>query len=111
MKHPLPPGPGRPKGSTNKINALLRDAILQATTEAGGKAGLVGYLRVQAAKSPAAFLALLGKVLPTQLASDPDAPPAIAVLGIDRPPPETREEWLARRKREMAEQGKRDAVP
>lgn len=110
MKHTLPPGPGRPKGSQNKANAMLREAILQAATEAGGKDGLVGYLKTQATKSPAAFLALLGKVLPTQLSGDPGNRAAIAVLGVDRPPRETREEWLARRKRELAEQGALNAA-
>ena len=56
-------GKGRPKGSPNKINALLKDDILQAA-EAAHPEGRVGYLREQAVKNPAAFLTLLGKVLP-----------------------------------------------
>ena len=61
------PGPGRPKGQPNKTTALLKDAILQAAEKAGGKEGLVGYLKVQAEKNSAPFLALLGKVLPMQI--------------------------------------------
>lgn len=68
------PGPGRPKGSPNKTTALLKDAILQAATNAGGTKGLVGYLELQAAANPGPFMSLLGKVLPTQVAGDPDAP-------------------------------------
>lgn len=60
-------GKGRPKGAKNKTTALLKDAILQAAEEAGGKEGLVGYLKSQAAANPGPFMALLGKVLPTQL--------------------------------------------
>jgi hypothetical protein len=60
-------GKGRPKGAVNKTTALLKDAILQAAQNAGGKEGLVGYLEVQAVQNPGPFMALLGKVLPTQL--------------------------------------------
>lgn len=67
-------GPGRPKGQPNKTTALLKDAILQAAQEAGGNDGLVGYLRIQAIENPAPFMSLLGKVLPTQIAGDSDAP-------------------------------------
>lgn len=65
---------GRAKGTPNKTTALLKDAILQAATNAGGKDGLVGYLEIQAAANPGPFLALLGKVLPMQIAGDPNNP-------------------------------------
>jgi hypothetical protein len=67
------PGPGRPKGQPNKTTALLKDAILQAA-EAADKDGLVGYLTIQAVENPGPFLALLGKVLPMQIAGDVDNP-------------------------------------
>jgi hypothetical protein len=70
-------GKGRVKGVPNKTTALLKDAILLAAEGAGGKAGLVGYLQAQAKKKNAGpFLALLGKVLPTQVSGDPDNPAA-----------------------------------
>jgi hypothetical protein len=65
---------GRAKGTPNRTTALLKDAILQAAEGAGGKEGLIGYLKEQAVKSPGPFLALLGKVLPTQLTGPNDAP-------------------------------------
>ena len=68
------PGPGRPKGLPNKTTALLKDAILRAAETAGGDDGLVGYLSTQAEKNPGPFMALLGKVLPLQLAGDADTP-------------------------------------
>ena len=68
------PGPGRPKGSVNKTTALLKDAILLAAEEAGGKEGLVGYLRTQATMNPGPFMTLLGKVLPTQVVGDEENP-------------------------------------
>lgn len=58
---------GRAKGTPNKTTALLKDAILKAAEQAGGKAGLIGYLKTQAAENPGPFLALLGKVLPMQV--------------------------------------------
>ncbi len=75
----LPPaaGKGRPKGAVNKTTALLKDAILTAATQAGdktGKDGLVSYLTQQAEENPVAFMGLLGKVLPLQIAGDPDQP-------------------------------------
>jgi len=58
-------GPGRPKGSTNKNTAILKDMLLQALDEAGG----VDYLlaRAKDKKTQGAFLSLLGKVLPMQV--------------------------------------------
>ena len=61
------PGPGRKPGIPNKANGLLKDAIIQAAEEAGGREGIVGYLTQQAKKHPAAFLALIGRVLPLQV--------------------------------------------
>lgn len=65
---------GRTKGTPNKTTAVLKDAVLRAADEAGGQEGLVGYLKQQAALNPGPFMALLGKVLPLQVAGDPDAP-------------------------------------
>ena len=67
-------GKGRPKGSPNKITADLKRAILEAAEAAGGEGGTVGYLTTQATESPASFLALLGKVLPTTISGDDEAP-------------------------------------
>jgi hypothetical protein len=72
---------GRQKGTPNKSTALLKDAILLAAQKAGGDTdtGLVDYLTVQASENPGPFMSLLGKVLPMQLAGDPDAPISISV--------------------------------
>jgi len=61
---------GRQKGTPNKTTALLKDSILKAGELAGkdfGKDGLVSYLEAQAKLNPGPFMALLGKVLPTQV--------------------------------------------
>lgn len=67
-------GAGRPVGAVAPATALLRDAILKAGEAAGGKAGLTGYLKAQAIANPGPFMSLLGKVLPMQIAGDPNAP-------------------------------------
>jgi hypothetical protein len=60
---------GRQKGTPNKTTALLKDAILQAATEAGD-GDLVAYLKSQATANPGPFMALLGKVLPLQVTGE-----------------------------------------
>ncbi|WFP89825.1 hypothetical protein [Ensifer adhaerens] len=66
-------GMGRPKGAQNKTTALLKDAILKAAEQAGD-GDMVEYLTLQARTNPGPFMALLGKVLPMQIAGDPDNP-------------------------------------
>ena len=69
------PGPGRPKGVPNKINRDLKEAYLIAANLAGGKEGLVGYLKKQAElENPSAFMTGLSKLLPSMLEGNPDAP-------------------------------------
>ena len=63
-------GAGRKPGSLDKNNKQLREMILEALEKKGGAA----YLVEQADKSPAAFMSLLGKVLPTTIQGDPDKP-------------------------------------
>lgn len=60
--------PGKPKGAVNKVNGQLKDMILQALDGAGG----VSYLQTQAESNPAAFMALVGKVLPMTVAGTGD---------------------------------------
>jgi hypothetical protein len=67
-------GAGRPKGSVDKGNALIREMIVSALDEVGG----VEYLVRQAEAKPVAFLALIGKVMPVQIAGDPNAPVKIS---------------------------------
>lgn len=68
---------GRKKGTPNKVTAALKEMILEAAELAGndmGGGGTVKYLRMQAVLNPAPFLALLGRVLPMQIAGDEDNP-------------------------------------
>ena len=77
----LPPaaGMGRIKGSKNRVTRLLKDAILLAAVQADAQlekeagrppqGSLEGYLTKQALNHPAQFMALLGRVLPLQIAA------------------------------------------
>ena len=75
-------GKGRPKGSKNKVNTLLKEAILLAAADVGDQiaagtdeeGGLRAYLRNAAVTETKAFLALLGRILPTEAKGDPDHP-------------------------------------
>lgn len=55
-------GPGRPKGVTNKMTVDLKNMILEALNNVGG----AEYLEARAndPRTAAAFLGLVGKVLP-----------------------------------------------
>lgn len=66
---------GRQKGTPNVLTATLKDMILQALSDAGG----VTYLSKQAEESPAAFLTLVGKVLPLQVTGDAKAPLEVSI--------------------------------
>lgn len=63
-------GQGRKKGVPNKVTTDLRNMIIGALSDVGGRE----YLARQATESPGAFLTLVGKILPTQLQGDPENP-------------------------------------
>jgi hypothetical protein len=69
-------GAGRKKGVPNKINADLKEMILGALSDAGGR----DYLALRAKDTPAAFLTLVGKVLPMQLAGEGGGPVTINLI-------------------------------
>lgn len=83
-----PRSPGRPKGSLNKTTSLLKEAILAGAEAVGdqGEGGLEGYCTFLARDEPKAFAALLGKVLPMQIAgTDPDGNPTRFVIEVVHP--------------------------
>lgn len=69
-----PPGGSR-KGVPNKATKALKEMILGALDQAGGQE----YLARQAIENPGPFMTLIGKVLPTQISGDPEAPLAITL--------------------------------
>jgi hypothetical protein len=57
-------GKGRPAGSPNVSTAALKDMILGALSDVGGQK----YLAQQAIDNPSAFMSLIGRVLPKDVA-------------------------------------------
>ena len=63
-------GSGRKKGVPNKLTGDIKAMILGALEAKGGQQ----YFERQAEANPNAFMALVGRVIPTTLAGDPNAP-------------------------------------
>lgn len=57
-------GQGRPKGALNRENRDIKEMIVGALCAVGG----TNYLARQAEQNPVAFMGLVGRVLPLQLA-------------------------------------------
>lgn len=62
------PGPGRPKGSQNRVTSDVRQMVHKALNEAGG----VEYLLIQSRENPVAFLSLVGKIIPKEVSLPTD---------------------------------------
>ena len=60
---PVKAGQGRPKGVPNKVTSDLKEMILGALAAQGG----VKYLIRQSDENPAAFLTLVGKIIPKEV--------------------------------------------
>lgn len=84
---------GRKKGVPNKTTAVLKDAILKAA-ELAGDGDMTQYLAIQAKLNPGPFMALLGKVMPLQIAGDAENPiqtfTRIELIGVRPPTQDTR---------------------
>lgn len=65
-KKPPRAGMGRPKGAINKVQREIKEMILGALDKAGGES----YLTMQAHDNPAAFMTLLGKVVPKDVKAE-----------------------------------------
>ena len=71
---------GRKKGTPNKFTGALKDMILKALDQAD-EGGAVAYLVKQARKENSApFMALVGKVLPLQVAGEGGGPLGVYVV-------------------------------
>jgi|KBSMisStandDraft_5_1062788.scaffolds.fasta_scaffold1777100_1 hypothetical protein len=69
---------GRGAGTPNKITRDVREMVLEALNRVGG----AEYLAARAVDTPAAFMSLVGKVLPTQIQGGPGAPGSGAALHL-----------------------------
>lgn len=72
---------GRAKGTPNKITADIKDMIRGALDEAGGQK----YLVAQAQTNPAAFLALVAKIVPKEIVGELAITRVEVVHAIDAP--------------------------
>lgn len=74
-------GPGRPKGSPNKVTGDVRAMVNQALAQAGG----VKYLAEQAKSNPSAFLSLVGRVIPKEVTGPGGAPlfEGVRFIGVE----------------------------
>ena len=63
---------GRRPGTPNRITAVVREAVLAAFDEVGGK----DYLVEVARNEPKVFCALLARLVPTQVRAEPASGPA-----------------------------------
>lgn len=65
-RKPPAAGKGRPKGATNKLTRTIKEAIEVSFDKIGGPE----YLAEMAYQQPAAYMTLLGKVLPAQVQAE-----------------------------------------
>lgn len=67
-------GPGRPKGSPNKINKAAKDAIAEAAEALGGASRLVDWVKEDPLNERAFWTTIYPKLIPVTLAGDEDNP-------------------------------------
>src|SRR5215510_9793581 len=79
---------GRGKGTPNKQTADIKAMILGALSDVGGRA----YLAEQAYANPTAFMSLVGRVLPLQIAGDSENPVTYVIRAPT--PVEDARSWL-----------------
>lgn len=75
-------GAGRKPGAPNKLNATIKELIVGALDDVGGRE----YLAARALDQPVAFMGLLGRVLPLQLTGENGAPIAVDFRWADALP-------------------------
>lgn len=78
-RNKLGKGPGRPKGSANKLTKDIKAAIIEAFEKAGG----ADYLAKVAKEQPQVFCALLGRVMPLQVTGEGGGPVQVQIAGAD----------------------------
>jgi hypothetical protein len=68
------PGPGRPKGSPNKVTAAAKDAIAEAAESLGGANRLAVWAKEAPENERAFWTTIYPKLIPVTLAGDKDNP-------------------------------------
>jgi len=70
----LPRGPGRPKGSVNKVGKAAKEVIARAAEELGGADRLVAWAKEDPVNEKAFWSQIYPKLLPLTMQGDPEAP-------------------------------------
>lgn len=68
------PGPGRPKGSSNKTTKAAKDAIAAAAEGLGGVDRLIAWAKEDPLNERAFWATIYPKLIPVTLAGDEDNP-------------------------------------
>lgn len=71
------PGPGRPKGSPNKVTAAAKDAIAQAAEELGGFQRIVDWAKEDPLNERAFWATIYPKLIPVQVSGEGGGPVAV----------------------------------
>jgi len=67
-------GPGRPKGSPNKVNKAAKDAIAEAAEALGGASRMVEWAMLDPANEKAFWTIIYPKLVPVTLSGDAENP-------------------------------------
>lgn len=68
------PGPGRPKGSQNKVTKAAKEAIAEAAEQLGGTSRLVAWAKEDAQNERAFWATIYPKLLPLQVSGEGGGP-------------------------------------
>ena len=68
------PGPGRPKGSPNKVSAAAKEVIAEAASRLGGVDRVVAWAQEDAKNEHAFWSSIYPKLLPLQLSGEGGGP-------------------------------------
>ena len=75
-------GPGRPKGSPNKLHKAAKDAIAAAAEELGGHTRLVEWAQEDPVNERAFWTTIYPKLIPVTVGGDADNPLQMGVRVI-----------------------------
>ncbi len=73
-------GPGRPKGSVNKVGKAAKDVIAEAAAGLGGADRLLKWAQEDVVNERAFWATIYPKLLPLTIGGDPNAPLAVTWL-------------------------------
>jgi len=71
------PGPGRPKGSPNKVTKAAKDAIAEAAEQLGGVNRIVAWAKEDPLNERAFWSSVYPKLLPLQVTGGDGGPIAV----------------------------------